>query len=98
MKVVFKVMTLVLIAIGIKAHEQKLLLIGNSKIVVVSFFNSSITTDVFKGWIEHALWPKLKEKSVLIMDNAIFHKGKRRQELVQKEGYCLVSLPNIAPT
>ena len=30
----------------------------------------------FKGWIEHGLLPELKEKSMLIMDHATFHKGK----------------------
>ena len=68
-----------------------------NKLLTVSLFNCSITTEVFEGWIEHDLLPKLKEKSVLIMDNATFHKGKRLQELLQKAGHYLVWLPKYSP-
>ncbi|PJI28506.1 hypothetical protein CU478_14055 [Acinetobacter pseudolwoffii] len=54
-----------------------------NKLLTVSLFKCSITTEIFEGWIEHDLSPKLKEKSVLIMDNATFHKGKRLQKLPQ---------------
>lgn len=40
---------------------------------------------------------KLKEQSVLIMDNSTFHKGKRLQELRQKAGDYLVWLPKYSP-
>ncbi|WP_152606040.1 transposase [Acinetobacter sp. YZS-X1-1] len=39
-----------------------------NKLLTVSLFNCSITTEVFEGWIEHDLLPKLKERSV-------FHHG-----------------------
>jgi len=58
----------------------------------VSLFNCSITTEVFEGWIEHDLLPKLKEKSVLIMDNATFHKGKSLKKLIQEAGLSLKKL------
>ncbi|WP_171263411.1 transposase [Acinetobacter sp. ANC 4648] len=41
--------------------------------------------------------PKLKEKSVFIMDNATLHKGKTLQELLQKVGHYLVWLPKYSP-
>ena len=41
--------------------------------------------------------PKLKETSVLIMDNATFHKGKRLQELVRCAGHYIMWLPKYSP-
>ena len=41
--------------------------------------------------------PKLKQRSVLILDNATFHKGKRLKELLQKAGHYLVWLPKYSP-
>ena len=52
---------------------------------------------MFEGWIEHDLLPKLKKKSVLIMDNASFHKGRKLQELLKKAGHYLVWLPQYSP-
>ncbi|MGX9940774.1 transposase (plasmid) [Acinetobacter pseudolwoffii] len=52
---------------------------------------------MFEGWIEHDLLPKLKKKSVLIMDNASFHKGQKLQELLKKVGHYLVWLPQYSP-
>jgi len=68
-----------------------------NKLLTVSLFNCSITTEVFEGWIEHDLLPKLKEKSVLIMDNATFHKGKSLKKLIQEAGHYLVWLPKYSP-
>ena len=62
-----------------------------------SNFLSHLYTEVFECWIEQDLLPKLKETSVLIMDNATFHKGKRLQELVRCAGHYIVWLPKYSP-
>jgi transposase len=68
-----------------------------NKLLTVSLFNCSITTEVFEGWIEHDLLPKLKEKSIRIMDNATFHKGKSLKKLIQEADHYLVWLPKYSP-
>ncbi len=50
-----------------------------NRLLTVGVFDCSVNTEVFECWIEQDLLPKLKETSVLIMDNATFHKGKRLQ-------------------
>lgn len=69
----------------------------NNKLLTVSIFDCSINTDVFECWLEQDLFPKLKENSVLIMDNASFHKGKRLEYIVSNAGHYIVWLPKYSP-
>ena len=68
-----------------------------NRLLTVGVFDCSVNTEVFECWIEQDLLPKLKETSVLIMDNATFHKGKRLKELVRCAGYYIVWLPKYSP-
>ena len=70
-----------------------------NRLLTVGVFDCSVNTELFECWIEQNLLPNLKETSVLIMDNATFHKGKRLQELVLcAEAITLYSFLNIART
>lgn len=68
-----------------------------NRLLTVGVFNCSVNTEVFECWIEQDLLPKLKESSVLIMDNATFHKGKRLQELIRCADHYIVWLPKYSP-
>ena len=68
-----------------------------NRLLTVGVFDCSVNPEVFECWIEQDLLPKLKETSVLIMDNATFHKGKRLQELVRCAGHYIVWLPQYSP-
>jgi hypothetical protein len=59
-------------------HEQKLF--------AVSLYNRSINGDVFHDWVENILIPELPCESVIVMDNATFHKRQKTQELIKKCG------------
>ena len=69
-----------------------------NRLLTVRIFDCSVNTRVFECWIEQDLLPKLKESSVLIMDNATFHKEKRPQELVRCAGHyiCLLYTSDAA--
>lgn len=41
--------------------------------------------------------PKLTNKSVIIMDNASFHRGKKLEKLFEKYNHKLVFLPAYSP-
>ena len=43
------------------------------------------------------LLPKLPPKSVLIVDNATFHKGKVMQQAMTEAGHILLYLPPYSP-
>ncbi len=44
-------------------------------LLTVSMFESTINTDVYTAWVKQDLLPKLPPQSIVVMDNATFHKG-----------------------
>ena len=60
-------------------------------------YEGTINAATFNSWIEQDLLPKLPQKSVVIMDNAAFHKDKEMQEQLIKAGMILEYLPPYSP-
>ena len=58
-------------------------------LLTVTLFGSAINSDVFNAWIRQDLLPKLPENSVIVMDNASFHKRHDIQEALKAEGHIL---------
>ena len=52
---------------------------------------------VFEAWLEQSLLPALSPGSVLICDNASFHKGGRIETLIQQAGCHLLYLSPYSP-
>jgi transposase len=71
-------------------------LIGK-ELLVADLFNHNINTMTFNRWVTESLIPKLPNNSVLIMDNASFHKGIEMKNHVEKAGHILVYLPPYSP-
>ena len=71
-------------------------LIGKT-LLTVSLFMSNVNTEIFISWIEQDLLPKLPQNSVIVMDNASFHKSKVMQEKIMKAGHILEYLPPYSP-
>ena len=65
--------------------------------LTVSLFNANINTDIFDAWITQDLIPKLPPKSVVIMDNAAFHKSKAMKKSLENAGHTLEYLPPYSP-
>ena len=57
----------------------------------------NVNSDVFHAWIINDLLPKLPENSVLIMDNATFHKRADTQQAIQSAGHTIEYLPPYSP-
>lgn len=57
----------------------------------------NIDADVFKTWVTTDLLPKLEMPSVLIMDNATFHKREDIKNTITKAGHTLEYLPPYSP-
>ena len=71
-------------------------LIGRS-LLTVALFDCTINTDAFTAWTEQDLLPKLSTESVIVMDNATFHKGKSMQQKIKAAGHTLEYLPPYSP-
>lgn len=66
-------------------------------LLTISLFQTTINTDIFTGWIEQDLIPKLPPNSVIVMDNAAFHKGEVMKQSLQNSGHTLLYLPPYSP-
>ena len=66
-------------------------------LLTVGLFKNNIDADTFRGWIEQDLLPKLPPRSIIVMDNATFHKRADIQSLILKAGHTLEFLPPYSP-
>ncbi len=70
--------------------------IGNKLIAPMTYENTMISR-FFEAWFEKFLLPSLTSKSVIIMDNARFHRIKVLQKLAQKFGHTVLPLSPYSP-
>lgn len=66
-------------------------------LLTVSLFQTTINTAIFTAWIIHDLLPKLPPKSVVVLDNATFHKGAEMKKRLEEEGHIVLFLPPYSP-
>ena len=57
----------------------------------------SINSQVFYSWVEQVLLPELPPNSVIVMDNATFHKRQDIQDLIQEHHHTILWLPPYSP-
>lgn len=69
----------------------------DNKLLTVSLFDSNIDSEVFYTWLEKDLIPKLPEESIIVMDNATFHKRLDMKEIIQDNNHTLLFLPPYSP-
>jgi len=65
--------------------------------VTLSVFSSSINSDVFYAWLTQDLLPKVSRNSVIVMDNATFHKRKDMLEAIIEHDCIPEFLPPYSP-
>ena len=63
----------------------------------IGLVEGTINTDVFHAWLTHDLIPKLPSQSVIVMDNAAFHKRSDIENDIKKAGHELRFLPPYSP-
>ena len=68
-----------------------------STLLTVSIFKCNINTSVFNAWVKEDLIPKLPRKSVIVLDNATFHKSSVLKDMIEKAGHELQYLPPYSP-
>lgn len=82
---------------GAKGRTNAIGALLNGILLTVSLFQVTIDTDIFTQWIKQDLIPKLPPASIVIMDNASFHKGKEMKEAIEMAGHTLFYLPTYSP-
>lgn len=70
--------------------------IGNQLIAPMTYENT-MNSAFFEACFEQSLLPSLTSKSVIIMDNARFHRMRVLQSLAEKFGHVVLPLPPYSP-
>ncbi|MEG3641670.1 transposase, partial [Magnetococcus sp. PR-3] len=60
-------------------------------------FNFSCNAELVETWLEEMLLPLLNSPSVIVMDNAAFHRKRPIKELLEAHGHKLLPLPPYSP-
>ena len=66
-------------------------------LITAALFIGSINANVFLAWVNQDLLPKLPTSSVVVMDNATFHKRTDIQEAIKDAGHTLEYMPTYSP-
>jgi transposase len=66
-------------------------------LLTVFLFEGAIHRAIFDVWFEQDLLPKLPPRSLVLMDNATFHKNETLQALLKQKGQILEYLPPDSP-
>ena len=71
--------------------------ITDFKLFNVCLFDGNINSDIFHAWVTQQLLPSAPNKSVIVLDNASFHKRSDTREALEKKGHRLLFLPPYSP-
>jgi transposase len=82
---------------GAKGRTNAIGALIGSDIIAIGLITGSVNTVVFTSWVEQILLPNLPKESVIVMDNAAFHKGKDMEKMLKDSGHTLLYLPPYSP-
>ncbi len=60
-------------------------------------FEGNTNAEWFTVWLEQHLFKELAPASILLMDNAAFHKTAKTRTLIEQAGHTLLYLPPYSP-
>lgn len=69
----------------------------NGKWFAAETFQENCTAQRVNEWLEKTLIPKLEKPSVIVMDNAPFHKKVEIRRILKKQGHVVLFLPAYSP-
>jgi len=60
-------------------------------------YDGTMDSRLFEAWFETRLMCELPSDSVIVMDNAAFHRKKRLALIAENHGYTIIFLPPYSP-
>jgi len=69
----------------------------NFMLLTVCLFEGNINSDVFYAWLIYDLLPQTPSGSVIVMDNATFHKRQDMIQAIEEKGHTPLFLPPYSP-
>lgn len=82
---------------GAKGRTNAIGALLGKTLLTVSLFQATVNSTVFNSWLSQDLIPKLPCNSVVIMDNASFHKSEETRRLIESSGHTLLYMPPYSP-
>ena len=69
----------------------------NGVLLTAGLTLANVDADIFNLWLKHQLLPKLPPASIVVMDNATFHKRADTSRMLNAAGHTLEYLPPYSP-
>jgi transposase len=69
----------------------------NGKLIAPWLFDGTCNTELFNLWLTTQLLPTLRPGSVIVLDNAAFHRSRATLDLVRMAGCKVLFLPPYSP-
>lgn len=82
---------------GLKSRTNVIGALIGKLILTAMLFKNTIDSDVFYKWVVCDFLPKCPPKSVIVMDNAAFHKRQDIQNAIRNAGHVLLFMPTYSP-
>lgn len=82
---------------GAKGRTNVIGALYEGKLLTTSLFECNVDSDIFETWLNQDLLDKLPPKSVLVIDNASFHKKDNIEAILDKRGHKLLFLSPYSP-
>ena len=82
------------------AKRPRTSLIGGylqGQLIAPVLFDGTCNTMIFNAWLKDHLLPILKRGSVIVMDNAAFHKSRETRQIIKDAGCFALFLPPYSP-
>lgn len=67
------------------------------KLIAPVLFKGNCNTQAMNVWLKHHLLPELKPGSVIVMDNASFHKSQETRDILKNAGHFVLFMPPYSP-
>jgi transposase len=80
--------------------RERISMIGgwmNHQFIAPMTFTGGCNKEVFNLWLQQILLPGLNPGTLLVMDNAAFHKSPQTKALIEEAGCFLKCLPTYSP-
>jgi len=71
--------------------------LADHTLIAPLLFEGTCNTELFNQWFAEHLLPALPPQTIIVLDNASFHKSKITQELAKAAGCLLLFLPPYSP-
>lgn len=69
----------------------------DNKLIAPVLFNGNCNTNTMNIWLKDHLLPDLNPGSVIVMDNAAFHKSQETRDIIKEAGCFVLFLPPYSP-